>query len=177
MVDGGRKRGSSGHRPLLAVLRSPGAWHDTLPRRAVSRAARCDVIELRIDRNLADRLRSLKPDVVRIDLDNSRFELARLCASVRHECDGWIIVTSSRPLEDRIVTMALGAGADDVVAENAGGPSMSGSEWVFVGVASTRTSRRVFSSATSWSTSLLMSCASQVRRCHVRQFRTSCWSR
>jgi two-component system KDP operon response regulator KdpE len=108
-------RRHSSERPRLALLRAK-VWPppETADRRFVT--VGCEIVEVRIDRALVERLHAVRPSIVVVDLDGGHFDLLRVCRSVRAVTDAWIIVTSSTPLSDATVVDALDAGADDVVA-------------------------------------------------------------
>ena len=109
---------SAGQRPCLVKLHPPARPPvDGAVRPSVG-AAHFELVELDIDRTVVERVQALRPAVVLIDLDGGRFDVVRLCRSVRAVTDAWIMVISSATLHDAIVVATLDAGADDVVAHS-----------------------------------------------------------
>lgn len=103
----------SGFLPRLARLVASG--HSDDKRLRPPGAGLCDVVELRIDRAVVDRVHLLRPAIVLVDLDGGQFDVVRLCRAVRTVSDAWIVVMSATAIDDALVVDALDAGADDVV--------------------------------------------------------------
>ncbi len=74
------------------------------------------VVDLPIERPMIERLNTLRPDVVVVDLHRLTFDVVRLCRDISTSVACRIIVVDDRTLNDRSVVEVLDAGADDVVS-------------------------------------------------------------
>ena len=101
--------GSGRRRQVVAALRGDGE------RRSASADAGYEVVTVLADRRVVDRMLSVRPDAVLVDLDGGMLDVVRLCRALRDAVDARIVVVSDDALDDQLVVDVLDAGADDVV--------------------------------------------------------------